>query len=311
MIKYIFFILFVGLPGFCGAQKKPAAVVKPATAVKPAAPAVKPATTAVKAPDTVKPAPVVAKPAIALGGQPNGQAVERAGRGFDYWVLLPVLLVIAGGVVVWRRMDAMKEELRSRKRELRSFTENYGKGGGSGAGTRVMLDRRELEKALGDSKLLMELTTAVSKLQQQVAQLEGRKVRAAEPVRGKPVMTAVPATVAGAPAAAPAAVPADVFYMAGPVNNYFPNSAKSLTKDNTVYRFKLSANQQEAEYELHTQGAPIMEIVQLAESYIKAACDEENLPGNPVKNIITKRVGQAILEGDKWVIKRKALIRYE
>ena len=123
------------------------------------------------------------------------------------------------------------------------------------------------------------------------------------------MMTAVPATVAGAPAAAPA--PADVFYMAGPVNNYFPNSAKSLTKDNTVYRFKLSANQQEAEYELHTQGAPIMEIVQLAESYIKAACDEENLPGNPVKNILTKRAGHAILEGDKWVIKRKALIRYE
>jgi hypothetical protein len=54
-----------------------------------------------------------------------------------------------------------------------------------------------------------------------------------------------------------------------------------------------------------------MEIVQLAESYIKAACDEENLPGNPVKNILTKRSGQAILEGDKWVIKRKALIRYE
>ena len=165
------------------------------------------------------------------------------------------------------------------------------------------VDRREVEKILVDSKVLMELKQAVGKLQQQVAQLEGRKGKVVEPIRGKPVMT-----VAAAPAAV---VPSDVFYMAGPVNNYFPNSAKSLTKDNTVYRFKLSANQQEAEYELHTQGAPIMEIVQLAESYIKAACDEENLPGNPVKNILTKRLGQAILEGDKWVIKRKALIRYE
>jgi hypothetical protein len=283
MSRIFLMVAFLALTGFCWAQKKPAAVVKPV----------------VKAADTVKPAPVVAKPVVALGGQPNGQVVERAGRGFDYWVLLPVVLVIGFGVVVWRRMDGMKEELRSRKRELRSFTENYGK---VSSVKGVGVDKREVEKMVADSKVLMELRAAVGKLQQQVAQLEGRKVKVVEPVKAKPVVAAATLGVSAA---------ADVFYMAGPVNNYFPNSAKSLTKDNTVYRFKLNANQQEAEYEIHTQGAPIMEIVQLAESYIKAACDEENLPGNPVKNILTKRSGQAILEGDKWVIKRKALIRYE
>jgi hypothetical protein len=289
MVRHILIVVFVALPGFCWAQKKPTGVVKVADTVKPA---------------PVKSAPVVAKPVVALGGQPNGQVVERAGRGFDFWVLLPVVMVIGFGVVVWRRMDAMKDELRSRKRELRSFTENYGKAGGA-ASRPAGVDRREVEKILVDSKVLMELKQAVGKLQQQVVQLEGKKVRAVEPVRGKPVMAAAISAASSAPVAA------DVFYMAGPVNNYFPNSAKSLTKDNTVYRFKLSANQQEAEYELHTLGAPVMEIVQLAESYIKAACDEENLPGNPVKNILTKRSGQAVLEGDKWVIKRKALIRYE
>jgi hypothetical protein len=289
MFRNILVVVLLALPGFCWAQKKPAAVVKPVTVAKPA--------TVVKAPDSVKAAPVVAKPVIALGGQPNGQVVER--RGFDFWVLLPMLLVIGFGMVVWRRLNSMKEELKSRKRELRSFTDNYGKGGGA-ALRPPGVDRREVEKILVDSKVLAELRTAVGRLQQQVAALEGRNVKPVEPVKPKPVV-----------AAATLGVTADVFYMAGPVNNYFPNSAKSLTKDNTVYRFKLSANQQEAEYELHTQGAPIMEIVQLAESYIKAACDEENLPGNPVKNILTKRSGQAILEGDKWVIKRKALIRYE
>lgn len=288
MSRKFLIVMFLVLPGFCWAQKKPAVVVK----------------SVAKAADTVKPAPVaapvVAKPVVALGGQPNGQVAERGGRGFDLWVLLPVVLVIGFGVVVWRRMDAMKDELRSRKRELRSFTENYGKAGGAALRPAVV-DRREVEKILVDSKVLMELKQAVGKLQQQVAQMEQRKGKVVEPVKVKPVVAAATLGVAAS----------DVFYMAGPVNNYFPNSAKSLTKDNTVYRFKLSANQQEAEYELHTQGAPIMEIVQLAESYIKAACDEENLPGNPVKNILTKRSGQAILEGDKWVIKRKALIRYE
>jgi hypothetical protein len=289
MFRNILIVVLLALPGFCWAQKKPAAVV-----AKPAA--------VMKAPDTMKAAPVVAKPVIALGGQPNGQVVER--RGFDFWVFLPVLLVIGFGMVVWRRLNSMKEELKSRKRELRSFTDNYGKGGGA-ALRPAGVDRREVEKILVDSKVLAELRSAVGRLQQQVAALEGRKVKAVEPAKGRPVMAAAVSAAASAPAVA------DVFYMAGPVNNYFPNAAKSLTKDNTVYRFKLSANRQEAEYELHTQGAPIMEIVQLAESYIKAACDEENLPGNPVKNILTKRSGQAILEGDKWVIKRKALIRYE
>ena len=289
MVRNILIVVLLALPGFCVAQRKPTGAVKVVDTVKPA---------------PVKSAPVVAKPAVPLGGQPNGQVVERAGRGFDLWVLLPVVLVIGLGVVISRRMDAMKDELRSRKRELRSFTENYSKGAGLKA---VGVDRREVEKILVDSKVLMELKQAVGRLQQQVAQLEGRKMKAVEPGKGRPVMAAAISTSS----AASVAPSSDVFYMAGPVNNYFPNSAKSLTKDNTVYRFKVSANQQEAEYELHTQGAPVMEIVQLAESYIKAACDEENLPGNPVKNILTKRSGQAVLEGDKWVIKRKALIRYE
>jgi hypothetical protein len=157
MSRNFLIVVFLALPGFCGAQKKPAVVVK--------------------VPDTVKKtAPVVAKPVVALGGQPNGQVVERAGRGFDYWVLLPVVLVIGFGVVVWRRLDVMKVELRSRKRELRSFTENYGKSGGA-ALRPAGVDRREVEKILVDSKVLMELKQAVGKLQQQVAQLEGRKPR--------------------------------------------------------------------------------------------------------------------------------------
>ena len=99
--------------------------------------------------------------------------------------------------------------------------------------------------------------------------------------------------------------------MAGPVNNYFPISAKSDRKEGTVYKFTVKGNKQEATFELHTSGAPVKEIIGMVESYIKPACDEDNLANINAKNIITKRQGIAILEGDKWIIKTKALIRYE
>ena len=103
----------------------------------------------------------------------------------------------------------------------------------------------------------------------------------------------------------------EIFYMGGPVNNYFPNSARSSNKENTVYKFTVRGNRQEANFEIHTSGAPVNEIASRNESYIKPACDEENLPKANVKNIVTQRPGYAILEGDKWTIKTKALIRYE
>jgi hypothetical protein len=107
----------------------------------------------------------------------------------------------------------------------------------------------------------------------------------------------------------------ETFYMAGPVQgpqyNYFPLTAKSTTKENTVYKFTIINNKNEAAFDLHTSGAPVNEIASMLQSYIKPACDEENLPGNAVRSIRTIKSGRAVLEGDKWIIKEKAQIRYE
>lgn len=265
----------------------------------------------------------VKKPVIALGGQPDGQvAAASATRGrFDYWVLLPLVLLVVLCLVLWRKYQEIKEELRARKVEMRSFNEGYFGKGGSGSSGGSGVDRKAIERAVADSNVIAELNQAIGRLQLRISQLEGKPVAAVAAVSG-PVASAGGGTGSAGAAgknrlkvaeagATRSADGADVFYMSGPVNNYFPNSAKSFTKDNTVYRFKVSPNKQDAEFELHTSGAPINEIVQLAESYIKSACDEENLPSYPVKNIITKKAGQAILEGDKWIIKSKALIRYE
>jgi hypothetical protein len=241
----------------------------------------------VPATDSPKQNPVVVKPVEPV-------EVRKAG-GFNIWVLLPLVLVLGLGIWVYRKLDHLSEQMAARKREFRSISENYFNEGKKG------IDRREIEKMIADSRVLGDLSQAISGLQQRMSELESK-------------MTVTRPVVKEAPQAAARVEPvkpADVFYMAGPVNNYFPNSAKSLTRDNTVYKFKLSGNQQEAEFELHTLGAPVVEILRSAQSYIKPACDEENLAGGNVRNIITVKPGKAVLEGDKWLIKTKALIRYE
>lgn len=101
------------------------------------------------------------------------------------------------------------------------------------------------------------------------------------------------------------------FYMTGPTNNYFPSSARSNNRENTVYKFVLQPGGNEAMFEVHTTGASISEIIKVIESYIKPACDEENLPLSSTRNIVTRTPGRAILENEKWIIKDKAVIRYE
>ena len=103
----------------------------------------------------------------------------------------------------------------------------------------------------------------------------------------------------------------ETFYMTFPVGNYFPITAKSDTRDNTIYKFRVRPNKTEAEFEVHTTGASMQELIGLVQTYIKPACDEENMPSPQVRTIITTQAGLAALEGDKWIIKKKALIRYE
>ena len=106
-------------------------------------------------------------------------------------------------------------------------------------------------------------------------------------------------------------IPSDVFFMKNPVENYFPDKFKSSTKENTIYKFFLKANKNEAEFEIHTQGVKIDEIISMVETLIKSGCNENNNPTNNTTNIKTINKGIVSLEGEKWVIKQKALISYE
>jgi len=103
----------------------------------------------------------------------------------------------------------------------------------------------------------------------------------------------------------------DVFYMSSPSNNYFPMSTKSQQKENTLYRFVLMANRNEAQFEVINDGAPVTQAAYHASSYLEPACDAQNSPGGVVNRIVTLKPGKACFDGEKWIINYKAEIRYE
>ena len=288
------------------------------------------------------------------GSRPGvaGAVVGQGGffSGFNFWILLLLVLVLGGGYYGYQKISELFEQNKRRMEEIKSY-KNYplaegrgsgergggtARGGSERAGSGALANagsggggsnKKELDRAIQNSDVIASLNDAIHKLQHQVMQLENKLSGKVRPEPGQfggssggvsgglrtiYQETTKPDAAGGrGSGASGAAASAEVFYMAGPVNNYFPISAKSSSKDNTVYKFQVSANRQEASFEIHTDGAPVMEIVRSAQSYIKPACDEQNLPGANVRNIVTVQSGEAILEGNKWVIKNKALIRYE
>jgi hypothetical protein len=103
----------------------------------------------------------------------------------------------------------------------------------------------------------------------------------------------------------------NVFYMSSPSYNYFPLTAKSTNKENTLYKFITKGNKNEAEFEVINDGAPITQAASHASNYFEPACNAENFPNSNVSRIITTAPGKASFDGEKWIINNKAEIRYE
>ncbi len=102
------------------------------------------------------------------------------------------------------------------------------------------------------------------------------------------------------------------FYMAFPIGNYFSNKGRSGSKPDTFYTFQVSPdNRNEASFSIHAGEAMVKEYLTMSEECIKPACQEQNVASPTVKRIKTERSGTAVLEDDKWIIKTKAIIRYE
>ena len=99
-------------------------------------------------------------------------------------------------------------------------------------------------------------------------------------------------------------------YFNKPFEDYFDNTYISDSPTNTIYKF-FKVNQNNAEFEIHTLSTSISDIITNRQTSIIPACDEKNSPPLNVSKIITVTKGQAKLDGNKWKITKKALIKYE
>ena len=100
------------------------------------------------------------------------------------------------------------------------------------------------------------------------------------------------------------------YYFNKPFEDYFDNTYISDSPTNTIYKF-FKVNQNNAEFEIHTLSTSISDIITNRQTSIIPACDEKNSPPLNVSKIITVTKGQAKLDGNKWKITKKALIKYE
>ena len=105
----------------------------------------------------------------------------------------------------------------------------------------------------------------------------------------------------------------NVFYMIQPIDDtYFSISNMQQSKIGTVYKFIINNNNKnDATFEVISDGVDPNEIAKRNQNIIKPACIEDNIPGSIVRKIITLSPGHVSLEKDKWIIKIKALIKYE
>ncbi|WP_028787927.1 hypothetical protein [Terrimonas ferruginea] len=211
---------------------------------------------------------------------------------FNFWTLLAVFLSLASMILVAAIFNNYRDHEKERSREMtRRDNENY-------YHASAITDKDFLRcKEYIDDKI-SEINKSLEVVNRDIRKNDLSGYEKEKQLYIPPVMQE-------------AEERPDVFYMSSPSNNYFPMSAKSQQKENTLYRFVLMANRNEAQFEVINDGAPVTQAAYHASSYLEPACDAQNSPGAVVNRIVTVKLGKACFDGEKWIINYKAEIRYE
>lgn len=236
------------------------------------------------------------------GDVENKQATKNnffSSSNFNFWTLLPLLLFLFLFILLANKISSLNSRISRRKKELNLLEDKLAHGNEFKQETGFSIS--DIDKRINSSDKMTSIEEKVRFIMEKMDVLVGSASTLSNTV--KPLNEVVVTRNDN---------DGNVFYMSAPSNNYFSITAKSLSKENTVYKFILNPNKNEALFEIHLMGGvSVSEIAKRRESYLKPACDEENIPPGNTKNIVTKKPGLAKLEGDKWIIITKATIRYE
>lgn len=258
--------------------------------------------------------PVTPKPETAAAAMVSAPVKATApgakvGAGWHlfFLFLLPVVLCLVLGFFVWKLYERIQELTLSQEgleKQLKTLTKQ-------GKGQEPIDTRRKT--GVDQSTEISELNAQVNLLKRRVAQLENPAPGVRLGADARSASDARPARDTKPPRREPPPPPPQeqTFYMTLPINNYFLDKSKSPTRDNTVYLFTTKPDGTDATFTVHVSGTQLTDILSRTETFIKPACVEENLPSPGTKSIGNVQPGRAVLEGDKWVIKTKAVIRYE
>ncbi|HEY0429969.1 MAG TPA: hypothetical protein VGC76_19450 [Pyrinomonadaceae bacterium] len=105
----------------------------------------------------------------------------------------------------------------------------------------------------------------------------------------------------------------EFFYLSTPNEDAsFYNKAVhySYKEGASIYKFAKTSDH-EAEFQIIQREAPIKLALQYPDKNIDPACVAENAYNPKASRIVTSQSGRAVLNEDKWMVIRKAVIRYE
>jgi hypothetical protein len=106
-----------------------------------------------------------------------------------------------------------------------------------------------------------------------------------------------------------------VFYMATPdKEGYFNNSSEhnAFKQGATYYKFTTEENNKnKARFEFYSDDYGIKASANYPQTYLEPVCEAQNAQNPNAKKIVTLEEGVAQMQGDKWVVVKKAKINYE
>jgi hypothetical protein len=105
------------------------------------------------------------------------------------------------------------------------------------------------------------------------------------------------------------------FFMPSPDNDgNFDNRKKSehFIPSESIYKFIMNENSdKEAEFYIHQDPNNMERAINYYSSILEKVCKSENAFDPRGKSVVTIEPGVAVLDGNKWVVKEKALVKYE